>query len=61
MLLKFQPSNGALSEKYMETDFCKLCLTEKYFILNNLGDNKLLNKKSEFVNKSYHKKKTVIK
>ena len=23
-------------------DFCKLCLTEKYFILNNLGDNKLL-------------------
>ena len=61
VLLKFQPSNGALSEKYMETDFCKLCLTEKYFILNNLGDNKLLNKKSEFVNKCRHQKKLLLK
>ena len=26
-----------------KSDFCKLCLTEKYFILNDLGDNKLLN------------------
>ena len=25
-----------------KSDFCKLCLTEKYFILNNLGDNKLI-------------------
>ena len=33
-----------------KSDFCKLRLTEKYFILNNLRDNKLLNKKSEFVN-----------
>ena len=38
-------------------DFCKLCLTEKYFIINNLGDNKLLNKKSEFVDKCRHQKK----
>ena len=34
-----------------KSDFCKLCLTENYFILNNRGDKKLLNKKSEFVNK----------
>ena len=40
-----------------KSDFCKLCLTEKYFILNNLGDNKLLNKKSEFVYKCRHQKK----
>ena len=26
-------------------NFCKLCLTEKYFILNALGDCQLLNKK----------------
>ena len=41
-------------------DFCKLRLTEKYFILNNLGDNKLLNKKSEFVNKCHHQKKLLL-
>ena len=43
-----------------KSDFCKLCLTEKYFILNNLGDNKLLNKKSEFVNKCRHQKKLLL-
>ena len=43
-----------------KSDFCKLCLTEKYFILNNLGDNKLLNKKSEFVNKCHHQKKLLL-
>ena len=32
-----------------KSDFCKLCLTEKYFILNKVGENKLLNTKSEFV------------
>ena len=36
-------------------DFCKLSLTEKCFILNNLEDNKLLNKKSEFVNVALRK------
>ena len=47
-----------------KTDFCKLCLTEKYFILSNLVDNELRNKKSELVNKCCHQKKlllTVIK
>ena len=34
-----------------KSDFFKLCLTEKYFILNDLIGNKLLNKKSEFANK----------
>ena len=57
VLTKFQPSNGALSEKYTETDFC---LTEKYFILNNLGDNNLLNKKSEFINKCRHQRKLLL-
>ena len=40
-----------------KSDFCKFCLTEKYFILNDLGDKKLLNKKSEFVNKCCHQNK----
>ena len=34
-----------------KSDFFKLRLTEKYFILNDLIGNKLLNKKSEFANK----------
>ena len=40
-----------------KSDFCKLCLTGKYFMLNDLGDNKLINKKSEFVNKCRHQNK----
>ena len=43
-----------------KSDFCELCLTEKYFILNNLVDNKLLNKKSEFVDKCCHQKKVLL-
>ena len=34
------------------SSFCKLCLTEKLFILNALRDEKCLNKKTEFINKS---------
>ena len=51
--IKSQPTNGALSEKHTETQnqiSVKLCSTEKYFIFDDLGDNKLLNKKSDFVN-----------
>ena len=58
VLIKFQPSNGVFSEKYTETQ--KLCLIEKYFILNDLEDSKLLNKKSEFVNKCRHLNKVVL-
>ena len=43
-----------------KSDFCTLCLTEKYFILNKLADNKFLNKKSEFVNKCLHQKKLLL-
>ena len=41
-------------------NFCKLCLTEKYFILNALGDCRLLNKKSEFANKCRHENKLLL-
>ena len=34
--------------------------TEKYFILNDLGDNKLLNKKSEFVNNCRRQNKLLL-
>ena len=33
--------------KYYETD-CRLCLTEKFFIINSVGDNQVLNKTFEF-------------
>ena len=44
----------------VKSDFCKLCLTEKYFILNALGDNKLLNRKSEFISKCRHQNKLFL-
>ena len=36
---------------------CKLCLTEKLCIINHINDNKILNKKSELINKCRYLKK----
>ena len=45
-----------------ETSYlCKLCLTEKLLILNALGDDKCLNKKTEFINKCRHQNKLLLK
>ena len=44
-----------------KSSFCKLCLTEKLFILNALGDDKCLNKKTEFINKCCHQNKLLLK
>ena len=33
-------------------NYCKLCLTEKFYIIQSLDDINLLNRKSELVNKS---------
>ena len=64
VLIKFQPSNGGSIVRNIhgntKSDFCKLCLTEKYFTLNDLGDNKLLDKKFEFVNKCRHQNKLLL-
>ena len=40
---------------------CKLSLTEKYYIINALGNSSLLDKRSEFVNKCRHKHKLLLK
>ena len=43
------------------TDCCKLCLTEKLFIIKSFDNNQLLNKKSELVNTCRHKNKLLLK
>ena len=40
---------------------CILCLTEKFWIINFLGDNNYLNKKSELINKCRHINKLLLK
>ena len=40
--------------------FCKLCLTEKYYIINALENPSLLNKRSEFVNNCQYKCKLLL-
>ena len=40
---------------------CKLCLTEKPWIVNHINDNNMLNKKSELINKCRHLKKFLLK
>ena len=36
------------------SNYCRLCLTEKFFIINSFGDDGVLNKRSETVNKWRH-------
>ena len=43
------------------SEFCKLCLMEKLYTLNALGDERRLNKKSEFINKCCHQNKLLLK
>ena len=38
------------------TNYCKLCLTEKFFNIQSLDDKNLLNKKSKLVNKRHQNK-----
>ena len=40
---------------------CKLCLMEKLYINNSIGDKKFFNKKAEFVSKCRHENKLLIK
>ena len=42
-------------------NFCKLCLTEKVFIINALNDSQLLNKKSELINTCRHQNNLLFK
>ena len=42
-------------------NYCKLCLMEKLYIKNSIGDERLYNKKSEFVSKCRHQNKLLIK
>ena len=40
---------------------CKLCLTEKFWLLKHFNYKHLVNKKSEFFSKSRHEKKLQVK
>ena len=40
---------------------CKLCLTEKFWLLKHFNDMYLLNKKSEFIRKCRHKNELLVK
>ena len=42
-------------------EFCKLCLMEKLYILNVLGDERCLNKRTEFITKCRQEKKLLLK
>ena len=39
---------------------CKLCLTEKFWLLKHFKDEHLLNKKSEFISKCRHENKLLV-
>ena len=41
-------------EKNVSLNYCKLCLTQKFFIIKSLDDCNSLNKRSELVSKCRH-------
>ena len=41
-------------------NYWRLCLTEKFYIIQFLDDKNLLNKKSELVNKCRHQNKLLL-
>ena len=45
------------------SNYCRLCLTEKLFIINSIRDNRVLNKRSAFAhnNKSIYQNKYLTK
>ena len=45
----------------IQLNFCKLCLSEKFYIIKSLNDPNLLNKKSELVNTCRHQSKLLLK
>ena len=40
---------------------CKLCLTEKFWLLKHFNDEHLLNKKLKFISKCKHENKLLVK
>ena len=44
-----------------QLNFCKLCLSEKFYIIKSLNDPNLLNKKSELVSTCRHQSKLLLK
>ena len=43
-----------------KVNYCPLCLTEKYHLLEYFNDIRLLNKKSEFINAYRHQSKASL-
>ena len=44
----------------VSSNYCKLCLTEKFYIIESLDDKNLLNEKSELVSKCRHQNKLLV-
>ena len=63
ILIYHQKLNGVLLQTYYQKqlNFCKLCLSEKFYIIKSLNDPNLLNKKSELVNTCRHQSKLLLK
>ena len=63
MKIKLQQRIGILKIIYgkVTTDICKLCLMKNFNFLNALGDERCLNKNSEFISKCRHQNKLILK
>ena len=58
--LKNENKISFIKWRILRFNYCKLCWMEKLYINNSIGDERLLNKKSEFVSKCRHQNKLWI-
>ena len=49
--IQYSMESGYKVYENANSTMCKLCLTEKLWIINHINDNNILNKKSELINK----------
>ena len=58
-ILLFFSSLDKYSDNYSNTkiNYCKLCLLEKLYIIDFIDDNRLLNKRNEFISGCKHQNK----
>ena len=46
--------------KKLSSNYCDLCVTEKFYILENIENKSLLNTRNEFISKCRHQNITLL-
>ena len=51
----------SIVDQSLKSKVCKLCFSDKFWLLEHLNDKQLLSKKSEFISKCRYENKLLVK